>query len=83
MKAPVASSSIWVRSMAVRLNSQSNSLSGLRSREACVADAMSDAAFAALVGLLGDEQVQELLVRQAVAPGARQDGVELFGAGGP
>ena len=48
--------------------------------EAGLADAAGDAAFAALVGLLGEQQVQELLVRQAVALGAGQDGVELLGA---
>jgi hypothetical protein len=41
---------------------------------------MSNAPFPALVGLLGDQQVQEVLVRQAVASGSRQDGIELLGA---
>ena len=35
--------------------------------EVGLADAMGDRAFAALVGLLGDEQMQELLVRQSFA----------------
>ena len=44
--------------------------------EAGFADAGGDAAFAALVGLFGDQPVQELLMRHAFAFGPGQNGVE-------
>ena len=52
---------------------------GLEVAEAGLADTPGDAAFASLIGLLGEEQVQELLVRQAVTFSARQSRVKLFG----
>ena len=54
-------------------------LQGVRIAEAGVADALGDAAFAALVGLFAEEQSRELQVRQAVVLGAAQGGVELLG----
>jgi len=47
--------------------------------EAGLADAMGDTPFAAAVRLLGDEPVQEVLVRQALPLGVGQDRVELLG----
>ena len=79
MNSPVARSSIWPRSMALALNCQSKSASVLRFAEAGLADAMGDAPLAALGGLLADQQVQEVQVRQALPLGARQGGVERLG----
>ena len=78
MNAPVANSSICTRSMAERLNSQSNCAQGLTFAEAGLADAMGDAAFPAAVRLFGEEPVQELLMRQAVAHRLGQHRVELL-----
>jgi hypothetical protein len=55
---------------------------GLGLAETGLTDAMGDAAFAAQVGLLGDHQVQELQMRQTLAIGARQGGVECLGRQG-
>ena len=68
--------------MAAALNCQSKSASVLLSREAGLADAVGDAPLAAPVGLLADQHPQEFQVRQPLALGARQHGVELLGPQG-